>query len=571
MFVRMTASLALAALAVSACGGSRSASDAPRPVRVLVASIRSEPRTFNRYVARDALGDTLAYLLHANLVRINRVTQDLEPWLAESWTTSSDGLTYTLKLRQGVTFSDGAPFTSADVLFSFRAVYGDKAAGAIGDALLVNGKRLQVSAPDAGTVVIRFPEPFGAGISLLDNLPILPQHKLEPSLTAGTFAKAWGPATPPSELAGLGPFVLKEYQPGQRLVFVRNPRYWRTDASGQRLPRLDRLMLEIVPDQNAELLRLQSGQIDFTQTEVRPEDYATLKAAADGGKIRLTDLGVGLDADSMWFNLRPGPTPARRAWLQRPELRRAISHAVDRKAFVDTVFLGAAVPVFGPITPANTRWAAAGLPKFDYDAAEARRLLASIGLADRNGDGVLEDRSGAPAEITLITQKGNTALERGAAFIRDELARIGLVLHVVALDSGAAFDRYERGDYEAVYLRVWMTGLDPALNIEYWLSSGGTHLWNPSQKKPVTEWERQIDDLMRRQVASGDQATRKDLFDQAQRIFAEQLPVLHFAAPRMYVATSTRVRDAAPSPMRPAALLWSADTLSVADGSGGAR
>ena len=130
-------------------------------------------------------------------------------------------------------------------------------------------------------MVVRFPSPFGPGIRLLDNLAILPRHKLEAALNAGTLAKAWDLSTPPAEIVGLGPFVLKTYQPGQRLVFERNPRYWRTDERGQRLPVLDRLTLEIVPDQNAELLALQTGQIDFTQTEVRPEDYATLKRAAD--------------------------------------------------------------------------------------------------------------------------------------------------------------------------------------------------------------------------------------------------------------------------------------------------
>jgi peptide/nickel transport system substrate-binding protein len=207
------------------------------------------------------------------------------------------------------------------------------------------------------------------------------------------------------------------------------------------------------------------------------------------------------------------------------------------------------------------------------DPAEARRLLASLGLADRNGDGVLEDRAGAPAEITLITQKGNSAVERGAGFIRDELAKVGLVVNVVPLEAGAAIDHIERGDYEAVFFRVWMTELDPALNMEYWLSSGSAHLWNPSQKKPATEWERQIDDLMHRQAAALDQPSRKALFDQAQRIFAEQLPVLHFAAPRMIVATSTRVENATPSLVRPAVILWNPDRLSVREAAGvrGAR
>jgi ABC-type transport system substrate-binding protein len=184
---------------------------------------------------------------------------------------------------------------------------------------------------------------------------------------------------------------------------------------------------------------------------------------------------------------------------------------------------------------------------------------------------VLEDRTGAPAEITVITRKGTTGLERGAAFVREELAKVGLVLKVAALDFGAVVDRVERGDYEAVYFRVLSTDLDPALNLEYWLSSGSAHLWNSSQKTPSTEWERQIDDIMHRQAASLDPDARKALFDQAQKIFAEQLPVLHFAAPRIFVATSTRVENATPSLVRPAVILWNPDRLSVRGTSPGSR
>jgi peptide/nickel transport system substrate-binding protein len=545
------------ALLLGACSSHPGPSPAPRPVRLLVSSIRGEPRTFNRYAGRDSILETITHLTQAKLVRIDRRTQELEPWLAESWTVSPDAQTYTLKLRQGVTFSDGVPFTSADVLFAFRAVYDPKDASGLGDSLRVAGKPLDVKAPDPFTVVVRFPAPFGPGIRLLDNLPILPRHKLEAALAAGTLFSAWGPSPP--------------YQPGQRLQFARNPHYWRTTPGDGRLPLLDRLTLEIVPDQNAELLRLQSGQVDLTQTDVRPEDYATLKAAAQKGRVQLVDLGVSIDADSLWFNLRPGKAAGRRAWLQRVELRRAISHAVDRRAFAETVFLGAAVPVYGPVTPGNTRWYDPDLPKFDYDPAAARTLLGTLGLTDRNGDGVLEDRAGARAEFTLITQKGNTSLERGAAFIREELAKVGVTVNVAALDVGAAIDRIERGDYEAVYFRFLTTDLDPALNTDLWLSSGGAHLWNPSQKTPATDWERQIDSLMHRQAAATDQVARKALFDQAQRIFAEQQPVLQFAAPRFFVAMSARVQNATPALLRPAVVLWNPDRLSVRDSAASTR
>jgi peptide/nickel transport system substrate-binding protein len=559
----LAVSLSALAAVSGGCGRKSPPAGAKPKVKELVSSLRAEPRTFNRYAGRDWVSELFSQLTQSRLVRINRQTQELEPWLAESWTVSPDGLTYTLKLRGGVTFSDGAPFTSADVLFAFKAIYDEKMPPILGESIRVGGKMLSVSAPDTGTVVVRFPAPFGPGIRLLDNLVILPRHKLEAALNAGTLATAWDLATPPSEIVGLGPFVLKTYQPGQRLILERNPRYWRKDERGQQLPVLDRLTLEIVPDQNAELIALETGQIDFTQTEVRPDDYAALKRDAEAKKLLILDLGVGLDADSFWMNLRPnGPAAAKRPWLLRQELRAAISHAVDRAAFAETVFLGAAVPVYGPITPGNQRWYSPDLPKYDYDPAAARRLLARLGLSDRNGDGILEDRSGAAAGFTILTSKGTSALDRGAAFIAQELKKVGLDVTVAALDSGAAVDRLQRGDYEAVYFRFLTTDLDPALNIELWVSWGSAHVWNPGQAKPATDWERQVDELMTRQVTALDQAQRKALFDQVQKIVAEQAPMIQFVAPRIYLATSTRVVNATPALLRPS-ILWNPDTLGV--------
>jgi peptide/nickel transport system substrate-binding protein len=112
-----------------------------------------------------------------------------------------------------------------------------------------------------------------------------------------------------------------------------------------------------------------------------------------------------------------------------------------------------------------------------------------------------------------------------------------------------------------------MQDLDPAMNTDLWLSSGPLHVWNPSQRSPGTEWERRIDDLMRRQAAALDQGERKALFDQVQAIFAEQQPVVQFAAPRMMVAISSRVENATPAVQRPAMILWNPDRLSVRDGS----
>ena len=538
---------------------------APRRGGQIVVSVRTEPQTFNRYTRRDWPTDLISLLVNAKLTRVNRVTQQVEPWLAERWDVSPDGTVYTVTLRPGVTFSDGHPFTADDVVFSFRAVYDGKSGSVLGDALMVRGRPLTVTAKDPSTVEIRFPEAFAPGMRLLDNLPILPKHKLEAALDAGAFGSAWNLGTPPADVVGLGPYIIKEYSPGQRTVLERNPRYFRKDEAGVQLPYLDRVIVEVVPDQNAELLRLASGDLDITTAEVRPEDYAPLKRLADAGRITLLDLGVAYDADSFWFNLKPGAFAgdARAAWIQRDELRQAISLAVDRQLFADTVYLGAGVPVFGPVTPANKQWFSPAVPQTPHDPVRARELLASIGLMDRNNDGRLEDQAGTPARFTLMVQKGRTTHERAASVIRDELAKIGLTVDVVGLDGAALVERFiGTRQYDAVYFSVLTTDTDPASTPDFWMSRGSARVWNHSQPKPATEWEARMDDLMERQAHTMDQVERKRLFDEAQLLFAEHLPIVYFVAPKVFAAASSRVTNVKPGISRPQ-ILWSPDTIAV--------
>lgn len=528
----------------------------------LVVSARTEPRTFNRLVSREATTDFVASLMQARLVRINQVTDEVEPWLAASWTRSDTGLAYTLKLRPDVTFSDGHPLTADDVVFSLAAAY---AVPISADSLEIDGKQLTMAAVDPLTVALTMPVRYAPGLRILNNLWVLPKHRLEPALKGGTLAAAWTLATPPADIAGLGPFVLTHYSAGQRLVFARNPRYWRKDARGVQLPYLNQLVLEIVPEENTQLLRLTSGASDSTISEVPAEAYATVKRAADEGKLKLYDLGVGLDPDAFWLNLTPGAfkDDPRGGWFQRDELRRAISMAVDRQLFADTVFLGAGLPVFGPLTPANRKWYSADAPHTPHDPAAARTLLASIGLRDGNGDGLLEDASGAPARFTIVTQKGRPSLERGVSVIRDELKKIGIAVDVVALEGGAVIEKIMSGKYDAVYFHPFLSDTDPAGSPDFWLSSGSLHFWNIGQKTPATEWEKRIDGLMIKQMQSLDEAERKRLFDEVQKIFAEHQPAIYFVAPRVFAAASARTINVTPAVQRPQ-LLWSPDSVAVA-------
>jgi peptide/nickel transport system substrate-binding protein len=533
----------------------------PRTGGLIVATVRAEPRSFNRFIFGDTTAATIEMLTLARLVRINPLTREVEPWLAETVDTT-DQRRYRLHLRNGVQFSDGTPFTAADVVFTFKALYDPKVDSILANALKFEGKEIAVEPIDDHTVALTFPSLYGPGLRVLDNLPILPRHRLEPALTAGTFRDAWGVTTPPNEIVGLGPFKLHAYRPGERLEFERNPHYWRTDEHGTRLPYADRVTLDIVPNQSAETLRLESGQADVVSGELQPDEVPAFRKMASQGRVQLFELGPGLDADFLWFNLKSGGPSTARPWLAKRELRQAISYAVDRQQFVNTVFLGAGTPIYGPVTPANKVWFAPEVPGVPHDLEKARALLESIGLTDRNHDGRLETSDGTPAKFTLFTQKGRPLRERAAAFLKEDLRKIGFDVEVTALEFPALVDRVMHGAYDAVYFGFAASDTDPAVNLDFWLSSGAFHVWNPGQETPSTPWEKQIDTLMHQQMQTTNLQERKRLFAEVQRIFATEIPVLCFAAPNVIVATSSRLVNAHPALFQPI-VLWSADTLAV--------
>src|SRR5262249_32154933 len=153
------------------------------------------------------------------------------------------------------------------------------------------------------------------------------------------------------------------------------------------------------------------------------------------GRVAMTDAGIGLDGDLLWVNLSPtNAKDARAFWLRHADFRRAIASSVDRRAFVDTVYFGEAVPSHSIISPGNGDWHVHAPPP-DFDPASASRLLAGLGLSRRDASGILHDSAGRPVRLSLLTQKGNTSLERGAAVIRDSLEAVGVQVDVVALEA----------------------------------------------------------------------------------------------------------------------------------------
>jgi peptide/nickel transport system substrate-binding protein len=228
----------------------------------LVVSLRGEPKTLNPLIAADARSREVIAVMQADLVHINRATQLTEPALAKSWKVSPDGLEYTLVLRGGLKFSDGQPLEADDVVFTFQVYLDENVHAPQRDLLVVGGKPIAVRKVDAQTVVFHLAKTYGVGERLFDGLAILPRHLLEKPYQEGKLGQIGTLATAANQWAGLGPFRLKEYVAGQRLVLERNPYYWKSDAKGNRLPYLDELVFLFVPNADAQVLKFQSGETD---------------------------------------------------------------------------------------------------------------------------------------------------------------------------------------------------------------------------------------------------------------------------------------------------------------------
>jgi peptide/nickel transport system substrate-binding protein len=533
----------------------------------LVVALRSEPKTLNPVLAQDASSFDVIRCLTADLIDINRASQKTEPALAKSWTTSTDGRQYTLHLRRGLRFSDGQPLDADDVVFSFQVYLDEKIDSPQRDLLLVGGKPLIVKKLDQYTVRFQLAQPDAAAERLFDGIAILPRHLLESVYRSGGFSAAWSVSMAPGQFAGLGPFKLKEYVPGQRIVLERNPYYWKQDRSGRRLPYLDEVVFLFVASEDAQAIRFQSGDTDLL-THFSAENFAVLEKQQVARHYHLDDLGAGLEYNFLFFNLndlssKPLPEIARKqAWFQDVRFRQAVSAAIDRDSLVRLVYSGRATPLWTQVTPGNKLWIDAGIPHAPRSIAHARELLKSAGFS-WNSAGTLLDNRDTPVEFSILTSSSNAQRVKIATLIQDDLTQLGMKAHVVSLEFHSMVERLITSyDYEAAVMGLVSGDADPTSEMNVWMSNGDTHLWHPNQTQPATPWETEMDRLMQQQLVTLKYAKRKRFYDRVQEIVAEDLPVICLVSPDILVGANDRIGNLRPTIMNPYTL-WNIDELYI--------
>jgi peptide/nickel transport system substrate-binding protein len=528
---------------------------------------RSEPKTLNPVTVTDAVSREVIGRLMGDLIEINRSSQQTEPALAKSWRISPDGRIFTLQLRKGIRFSDGDPFDADDVLFSFR-VYMDEAVDSPQrDLLIIDGKPIVVTKLDQYSVRFALPRPYAAAERLFDGLAMLPKHLLEKPYREGHFAQAWSLNAQATEIAGLGPFRLKQYVPGQKILVERNPYYWKVDHENQRLPYLDELVFQFVGTEDAQVMRFEAGETDII-SRLNSENYNLLSREKSRAGSQLADLGPSLEYNFLLFNLNDlsgkklEEVSGKQAWFRDLKFRQAISSAVDRDSIVRLVYGTRGAALWGNVGPGNKLWINQAIPHPSRSVETARQLLKSAGYS-WNSAGQLADSRGRPVEFSIITSSSNSQRMKMATLLQDDLLHLGMQVHVIPLEFRAMIDRiFQSFDYDAAIMGLGGGDADPNPEMNVWSATGTSHLWHLGETQPATAWEHELDQLMQRQMVTLDYAKRKQLYDRAQQLIAENLPFIFLGTPNILAGANARVGNFHPAILDPYTL-WNADELYV--------
>lgn len=494
-------------------------------------ALHAEPGTLDPAKVDDQSADTVRFITAGVLLRVNRMTQQPEPDLAEHWDVSADGRTVLLHLRPGLRFSDGSSLTARDVVSSLQRVLDPATAAPVADEFL-EPRAVVVESPGPLLVRLRLPKRVVSLAKVLDQIAV-------------------EPATRPQQAAvTAGPFTVAEYHRGEYLLLKRNNFYWKHDSQGRQLPYLKTLRVDMMPNRETERLRFSRGQYQLIDS-LAPEDFDVV--AHDTGAAR--DLGASLNTEQLWFNqVADAPVPAfEKAWFGNTAFRQAVSSAIHRTDLARIAYKSHATPAYGFVSPANRTWFSAGGQAPHEDVARAEALLRSAGFR-RTGSQLL-DSAGHPVRFSILTNSGNHARKLMGTLIAQDLAALGMQVTVVELDFPALIDRLmHTHDYEAALLGLSNVDPDPSAMTNVWLSSSPNHQWNPSQKTPATPWEAELDQLVAAQATAATFAERRHALDRMQSIVAEQQPFIYLVYPNQLCAVAQTVEGANLSLLTPTTL-----------------
>ncbi len=572
------------AIALSSCNPVQLTTAAAQ-VPQLVYSIPADPKTFNYALSNESpniFGPT-----YEGLITENGVNGKIEPDLAESWEISQDKQRIVFTLREGLKWSDGEPLTADDVVFTFNDIYfNQRIPTDIRDVLQIGKSRAlpKVRKLDNRRVEFTVPEPFAPFLRTAGEAVILPEHALHESVMAKDrdgkpqFLSTWGTDTEPAKIIVNGPYQLESYTPSQRVTFRRNPHYWRRDAQGNLQPYIERMVWQIVENRDTALMQFRSEGLDIL--EIGASSFALLKHEEERGKFNIYNGGPDTGSIFICFNLnkgsrngRPLVDPIKSRWFNNVAFRQAIAYAIDRRTMINNTLRGLGELQNSPIQVQSPYYLSPkeGLKVYDYNPERAKQLLLGAGFKYDN-KGQLLDADGNRVRFTLLSSAGSATGDTVGSQMKGDLSKIGIQLDFHPISFSVLGDELTNTlEWESYFGATTSGGIDPNGSANFWSPDGQFHPFNqkplpgqpPIQGREVADWEAEIGRLYIKGATEIDEAKRKAIYGDTQRITQEYLPLIYLFTPLSLTAVRDHIQGVKYSALGGA--LWNMYELKVAE------
>ena len=571
------------AIALTSCSPAQFKTAAAQ-VPQLVYSIPADPKTFNYAISNESpnvFGPT-----YEGLITENGVNGKIEPDLAESWEVSQDKQRIVFTLRAGLKWSDGEPLTADDVVFTFNDIYfNQRIPTDIRDVLQVGKSHAlpKVRKLDNRRVEFTVPEPFAPFLRTAGEAVILPEHALRESVMAKDrdgkpqFLSTWGTDTDPAKIIVNGPYQLESYTPSQRVTFRRNPHYWRRDAQGNPQPYIERMVWQIVENRDTALMQFRSEGLDIL--EIGASSFALLKHEEKRGKFNIYNGGPGTGSIFICFNLnkgsrngRPLVDPIKSRWFNTVAFRQAIAYAIDRKTMINNTLRGLGELQNSPIEVQSPYYLSPkeGLKVYEYNPERAKQLL--LGAGFKYDKGQLLDADNNQVRFTLLAPAGSASGDTAGSQMKRDLSKIGIQLDFHSISFSVLLDEITNTlEWESYFGATTSGGIDPNGSANFWSPDGQFHPFNqkplpgqpPIQGREVAGWESEIGRLYIEGATEMDEAKRKAIYGDTQRITQEYLPLIYLFTPLSLTAVRDHIQGVKYSALGGA--LWNMYELKVAE------
>ncbi len=464
-------------------------------------------------LASDSASSSINGMIYNGLVRYDK-NLEIEGELAESWEISADNLTITFHLRKGVTWHDGAPFTSADVKFNYQLYIDPQTPTAYAESFKqVTG----VETPDPYTFIVHYDKPYAPALMSWAT-SIHPQHLLEgEDVTRSRLAR---------DPVGTGPYRFSEWVGGEKIVLESNPDYF----EGQ--PYVKRVVYRIIPDISTQFLELQTGSLDYMGLSPLQFDRQTDTPAFRRLYNKYSYLSFGYTY--LGYNLN-------RPIFQDKRVRQALSYAINKQELIDGVLLGYGSVATGPYKP-DTWVYNSDVPKYSYDPDKARQLLADAGWQDTNNNGIL-DKNGKELTFTIVTNQGNDLRSKTGEIIQYRFKEVGVEVKLRIIEWATFLKEFiNPGNFDATILG-WSGGPEPD-QYNIWHSSKT----GPRQLNFIGFKNDEVDTLLEEGRRVFDLQQRKAYYDRFQEILAEEQPYTFLYVGKALPAVSKRFRGVKTAP-----------------------